>query len=423
MNFVWKGRPIYYGWIITATLALTQTVSWGILYYSFSVFLTSFEHNLNASRATITGAFSIALLCSGVIALPIGRWIDRHGARAIMTVGSIFATLLFFVLAFVQNLLLFYLVWAGIGITMAMTLYEPAFAVVAVWFSRRRTSALALITFVAGLASTIFLPLANGLLQRYGLQTAILALAVLLGVVTIPLHAFILRRHPNDLGLQVDGNTQTSTAGAAKAYVEQSRNLQTALHDRSFWWMIVAFVLTTLSSIAITVHLIPYLLTRGFTPTSAAQTAGFIGAMQVVGRIIFTPIDGRISRYLLTAFLFVLQTIAILLLLLPNVTAVFLFVALFGTTAGAATLARPALIAEHYGPKFYGQISGVVATFIIGARALAPVGAGMIYVAFGSYIPVIILVAILSSIAVVVTLLIGNPTTIEPSTEHTSPIR
>ena len=53
MKLVWKNKPVYYGWIIAATLAVTQTISWGILYYSFSVFLTSFESELDATRATV----------------------------------------------------------------------------------------------------------------------------------------------------------------------------------------------------------------------------------------------------------------------------------------------------------------------------------------------------------------------------------
>ena len=83
MNLASMRKPLYYGWIIAATLAVTQTISWGILYYSFSVFLTSFESDLHASRAEVTGAFSLALLCSGAIAVFVGRWIDRHGARGI----------------------------------------------------------------------------------------------------------------------------------------------------------------------------------------------------------------------------------------------------------------------------------------------------------------------------------------------------
>jgi MFS family permease len=319
-----------------------------------------------------------------------------------------------------------YLIWAGIGITMAMTLYEPAFAVVAVWFSQRRTSALALITFVAGLASTIFLPLSDWLRQEFGWRTAILLLATLLGATTIPLHAFILRRHPRDLGLQVDGVpddvpddvASITNTGAAKARGERSRTLQAALRDRAFWWMVLAFVLSTLSSIAITVHLIPYLLTRGVAPATAAQVAGLIGVMQVVGRVTITPLDGKLSRYLLTALLFALQAVAVLALLLPGVGAIWFFVTLFGATAGAATLARPALIAEHYGSTAYGQISGVVATCLTGARALAPVGAGALYVAFGSYVPAIIIVAMLTALAVVATLFVGNPTAQEEIPEQ-----
>jgi MFS family permease len=421
MKLAWRSRPVYYGWVIAATLAVTQTISWGILYYSFSVFLTSFESDLNASRAAITGAFSLALLCSGTIAVPVGRWIDQQGARAIMTTGSIVATILFCALSWVQNLPALYLIYAGSGITMAMTLYEPAFAVVATWFVQRRTGALALITFVAGLASTIFLPLSEWLRQEFGWRTAILLLAALLGATTIPLHALVLRRHPRDLGLLPDGAAETTVAGAPKRPIERSRTLHAALRDRSFWWMVLAFILTTLSSIAITVHLIPYLLTRGIEAATAAQVAGLIGIMQVVGRALFAPIDGRLPRYLLTALIFALQAGAVLILLLPGFGAVLLFVTLFGATVGAATLARPALIAEHYGSKSYGQISGVMATCLTGARALAPVGAGALYVIFNSYLPVIIIVAILTALAIIATLLVGNPAPYDqhdPTTEQ-----
>ena len=71
------------------------------------------------------------------------------------------------------------------------------------------------------------------------------------------------------------------------------------------------------------------------------------------------------------------------------------------------------MIADHYGSKSYGQISGFVATCITGARALAPVGAGALYVIFGSYVPVIMLVAALSALAIVATLFVGKPTPVE----------
>ena len=81
--------PLTHGWRVVATLSLSETVSWGILYYGFAVFLASMEHDRGASRAAVTGAFTIGM---GVAALPVGRWLDRRGPWALMTIGSCLGT-------------------------------------------------------------------------------------------------------------------------------------------------------------------------------------------------------------------------------------------------------------------------------------------------------------------------------------------
>ena len=81
----------FYGWRIVRTLAVTETISWGVLYYAFAVLLVPMRVDLGLSTATLTGAFSLAVAVTGLAALPAGRWVDRHGARALMTVGSIAA--------------------------------------------------------------------------------------------------------------------------------------------------------------------------------------------------------------------------------------------------------------------------------------------------------------------------------------------
>src|SRR2546427_12437396 len=84
-------REIPYGWVIVAALSVTETVTWGIVYYGFPVFLRPMEEDLGASRVAVTGAFSVGLGVSALAALPVGRWIDRHGGRAVMTIGSFLA--------------------------------------------------------------------------------------------------------------------------------------------------------------------------------------------------------------------------------------------------------------------------------------------------------------------------------------------
>src|SRR5919197_2866815 len=185
MNFTGL-RRVYYGWVLVLILALTETTSWGILYYTFTVFLTPMQEELRWSRAAMTGAFSLALLLSGLAGIPIGRWMDRHGTRLLMTLGSCAATLLVLAWAGVHSLTMFYLIWAGIGVTLAAVLYEPAFFVVATWFVRQRGRALTVLTLIAGLASVIYIPLAGWLVQRQGWGGALGTFAFILGAGTIP---------------------------------------------------------------------------------------------------------------------------------------------------------------------------------------------------------------------------------------------
>jgi MFS family permease len=379
-------RRVYYGWVLVLILALTETTSWGILYYAFTVFLTPMQEELRWSRAAMTGAFSLALLLSGLAGIPIGRWMDRHGTRLLMTLGSCAATLLVLAWAGVHSLTMFYLIWAGIGVTLAAVLYEPAFFVVATWFVRQRGRALTVLTFIAGLASVIYIPLAGWLVQRQGWRGALCTLAAVLAVGTIPLHAIALRRRPEDLGLTPDGAPASMPEQTVERAAASGVPLGAALRDAAFWWLSTAFFLGQLATAAVAVHLVPYLIDGGYDPEFAAVTAGLIGVMALPGRLIFTPLGDRLPRHQVTACLFLVQTVALLVLLLAHsVAGVYAFVILFGIGFGAMTPARAALVADLYGPTNYGQINGVLALFVTGSRALAPVSAGAVHDWAGSY--------------------------------------
>ncbi len=209
-----RGR-LYYGWVMLLALASAQVTSWGILYYSFSVFLKPISNDLGWSRAAMTGAFSLALFTSGVVGIFVGRWVDRHGTRLLMTVGSCVAALLLLALAGVHHLVLFYLIWAAIGGVMAAVFYAPAFAAIATWFIRYRSRALTIISFVGGFASVIYIPLISWLIRTQGWRAALVTLAVILAVATIPPHALLLRRRPSDLGLLPDGGAPVASRQSA----------------------------------------------------------------------------------------------------------------------------------------------------------------------------------------------------------------
>lgn len=392
-----RGR--YYGWTIAWTFALTETISWGILYYAFSVFLVPMQDEFGWSAAAITGAYSLSMLVSGLVAPLVGRWLDQHGPRALMTLGSIAGTLLMLAWSRVETLTGFYLLWVGIGLASAATLYEPAFATLTQWFERDRAKAMLLVTIAAGFASTIFLPLSGWIIDLTDWRSALVILAVMLGVLTIPPHALLLRRRPEDLGLAPDGIRahHPPDGKGAMALSPAGMDVPAVLRDPGFWWISLAFFLQTFASIAIGVHLIAYLTERGDGATFAATAAGLIGAAQVAARIATTVLEGRFSLLSLTAIVFAVEAIAIALLVLWQAPAgVILAVLMLGMGRGAVTLIRPALIAQLYGRASFGAISGVQTLILTGARALAPVAAGAGYALLGGYTPVLWVLAVVS---------------------------
>jgi MFS family permease len=399
---------VYYGWVLVVTLGVTETISWGILYYAFTVYLAPMEVELGWSRGDMTGAFSLALLLAGLAAIPVGRWLDRHGPRLLMTVGSISATLLVVAWSRVATLPQLYLIWAGIGLAMSATLYDPAFATASRWFEHRRVQALTVITLMAGFASTIFIPLAGWLVQVAGWRMSLMILAAILAVGTIGPHALLLRRRPEDLGLGPDGRPVVRQRD--EAVRPAGMQVGQALRHASFRWLTAAFWLATIATAAVGVHLLPYLADRGYDATFAATLTGLVGAMQVMARLFLAPFGNRVRPRLLAASILALQPLSLLVLLLVRSTAgVLLFVMLFGAQRGLATLARPALLADLYGATEYASIAGVLQFALSLAQSAAPFGAGAAYDALHSYEPIFLALAVISAVAVVAVLPARRP--------------
>jgi sugar phosphate permease len=358
-------------WGIVAALSVTETVSWGILYYAFAVFLIPMREELGFSTAELTGAFSLALLVSAVAGLGVGRHLDRHSPRGLMTAGSIAGVALVVAWSRVEGLAAFYVLWVAIGLVMAVVLYEPAFTVLAKWFPHagERRRAMTALTLVAALASFIFLPLAQALIDAHGWRDALLVLAAILALMTVPLHAVALRRAPDPPSSRRD---------------ERPVAAGDALRSSPFWLRSSAYFLGTLTGIAMMVHAIPFLIERGHAASFAAFAVGLVGISQIPGRVVFAVIAARARPDVATAAAFVLIAAGIGVIAgVEGTVAVLAGLVLLGMGNGMATLARATAIADHYGGAAYGTIGSVAAAASTIARAAAPVAAAAYAAALG----------------------------------------
>ena len=351
-------------WAQVVTLSLTEITSWGILYYSFPVFLGPMEHALRWRQAALTGAFSLALLISGLMAIPIGRWLDHaRSPRALMTLGSLLGATALVVWSAATSLPLFYAVWIALGVAMAATLYEPAFTTLAAWFPRRER-ALTVLTTVGGLASVIYLPVTALLVEHLGWRAALLALATIILVGAALPHLLILRPY-------------AAAMRHASRAANESASPVASWRTWSFWQLVAGFALSQVAISALIVYLIPYLSQRGMNATLAASASGLIGVTALVGRMLATWRSTPQTRAAMTALCFLALAAGVLLLTLaPGPIGLALFIILFGVGFGVYSPARAGLVADRFGAAIFGRVNGQVALAITLARAAGPALAG-----------------------------------------------
>ena len=84
-------------------------------------------------------------------------------------------------------------------------LYLPAWTVIAKWFKRRLSLAMAVLAVGAGIGGLICAPASAYLIAHYGWRSAFVVLGVVIWVVAIPL-ALVVRNSPEEMGLRPDGD-------------------------------------------------------------------------------------------------------------------------------------------------------------------------------------------------------------------------
>jgi hypothetical protein len=340
-------------------LGIGQLVNWGVLYYAFGVLMVPVERDLEVGRPVVAGAFSLALLMSAAAAPLVGRASDRGHGPLLIQAGGFLAAALLAVWSLLPNVATMYLAWAGLGLCMAATLYEPAFAVVGRSFGNMndRLRALATVTVLGGLASTAFLPLTALLNEAWGWRVAVGALA---GIVCLSTAFTSL------VALRPVSSPGAISPGPVR---HASGDVRAGLGS-----VVAVFSMTSLASAAFTTMLVPAFVDREFSLTTAAMLGGVLGLMQLPGRVLL--MNGRLDTSpgsLLIASLLLQAAGLFVLAAARSIPSAAAGVGLFATGAGLTTLIRPFLVQKIFGIARAGHLNGIVARSQQLARAAAPV--------------------------------------------------
>ncbi|BDQ23606.1 MFS transporter (plasmid) [Rhodococcus qingshengii] len=356
---------------VLVALCLTEITSWGILYYAFPVLSVAISRDTGWSTSVIVAAFSVSQLVAAVVGIPVGRILDRHGPRWIMTAGSVLAVPALVLIATARTLPLFFAGWVFAGIAMGAVLYPPAFAALTRWYGDNYVKALMILTLAAGLASTVFAPLSVALADRFDWRTTYLVLAAILAVITIPGHIWGLRGGwPDPIRLP---HAQPGD------YHRTSRSLP-------FLALIVALAAAAFAASAGVFNLVPLLIERGFSPSLAALTLGLGGAGQVIGRIFYLPLAAKTSVRVRTVSVIAVAGLSTAWLGLASSTAALIGIAIgAGLVRGIFTLIQATAITDRWGGEHYGRLNGLMSAPIVIVMALAPWAGTVLSTWTGSY--------------------------------------
>ena len=362
-----------------AALGVGQIVSWGTLYYSFPLMAGPMAQEFGLSKPEVYGAATIGLAAASLAAYPVGAAIDRGHGRAVMAAGSALASLLLLAWALLPTGWALYPLFAGIGLAQAMTLYEPAFAVVARRYGAEARAGITTLTLWGGFASTIFVPVIQLLLDQFGWRPTLMVLAFVNLAFAMTPHLAV-----------IDGNTDAQPASAAPMAGRTA--VGWALRRPAFWGLLVAFTVYYTTFSALTFHLYPLLLERRFDAATVVGAIAIIGPSQVAGRVVVWLFAARRSIRAVGSITVLGFPAALLLFwaLPPGFAALAVFAAVYGSANGIMTIVRGLAVPEMLTREAYGAINGMLAVPATAAKAAAPVLAAALWAATGSYDAVLI---------------------------------
>jgi len=389
--------PFFYGWIIVAVAFVTMAIGVNAR-TAFSLLFPPILDEFGWERGVTAGAFSFGFLVSAFLSPLVGRLMDRRGPRFVIEMG---------VIVMGSGMLLAPLVsrpwhlYATLGVLVVgggnclgytgQSLYLPS------WFVRRRGLAMSLAFSGVGLGSIVLLPWLSSMIARAGWRTGCWALGLLVLGLLVPLN-LALRRKPEDLGLQPDGDVTPRGRAAARrtnvvdsAWAAVDWTLARAIRTSRFWWIAVGYFFALFAWYAVQVHQTKYLVEVGFSPAHAGWALGLVSLVAVPGQIALGHLSDRIGRewvWTVGCLGFVLCLLALLALRhAPTVLLLYVMVVSQGFLGYGLTSVLGAIPAEIFEGRHYGAVFGSLMLGAISGGAAGPWVAGALYDLTGSYTP------------------------------------
>jgi hypothetical protein len=343
---------------VVSGLGVAQILAWGSTYYLLGVLAQPIVADTGWPLPLIIGGLSLGLLVSGLVARRVGRLIDHHGGRPVLSASALLLAAGLAGLAWAPAALAFLAAWLVIGLGMGCGLYEAAFSTLGRLYGREGRDAISMLTLWGGFAATVCWPLSAWLVEMVGWRGTCLAYAALHLGVTLPLYRLTLPRRPPPVPpISPPLPVTPLPTGASEALLLG----------------LLAVILTGTAAIATmwSTHLLTILQGSGLALGAAVALGASVGPAQVASRVMERLIGRRFHpiRTLAAAALLIAAGLSALWI---GVQPPLLPMLCYGAGLGIWSIARGTLPLALFGAEGYAVRMGKLATPSLLTAAAAP---------------------------------------------------
>lgn len=376
-----KKPGFFYGYVIVLIGFFTMLLMFGT-FYTFGVFFKPLSTEFGWTRAMTSGAYSVAMFLSGLLAIVMGRLTDRFGPRTVMTLCGFLLGLGYLLMSQVSaiwQLYLFYGVIIGVGMSGA---FVPPLSTVARWFVKRRGIMTGFVVAGIGVGTLIIPPAATWLIESWDWSTAYIVIGAI-ALVFIILAAQFLRLDPRQMGLLPDGENKEAAGLNLPA---SGFSFREAMGSWQLWVLFTILFCFGYCLHTIIAHVANYATDMEISAAIAASILSVIGGLSIGGRIVTGSITDRVgSKPLLIINLILMSGALFWLVVAGELWMLYLFAVIFGFAYGGLAAMESPIVAELFGLSSHGVIMGVASFGFTAGGAVGPVVAGRIFDIFGGY--------------------------------------
>lgn len=344
--------------------------------YVVSVVLPVVQNEFGIGRADASLPYTLMMVCLGLGGIWTGRLADRHGLTPVLWVGALAVFVGFALASNAQNIWLFGLAHAILGLIGSSTTFAPLMADTALWWQKRRGIAVAICACGNYIAGAIWPPLVQYGITTIGWRQTYLLLGVVCGLGMFLLSLKMRARPPIP---KAPATTSTTLS------FDSTRPFGLKPSHAQFL-LCLAGVACCVAMAMPQVHIVAYCTDLGFGAARGAEMLSLMLTCGIVSRLVSGLICDRIGGIKTLLLGSVLQGIALLAFLpFDGLVPLYIISATFGLFQGGIVPSYAIIVREHFSPNEAGQRVGSVIMATLIGMALGGWLSGWIFDVTGNY--------------------------------------